>query len=103
MKYGNVEYADLVASDKALQPGCIGFLKDDSFQHEQEFRFMVERNADDDILEYEVCIGDLKKIDFVIISHPKMEEWKIRNILNVLSCYQLMEKFQPSELTLKNI
>jgi len=103
MQYGNVEYADLAASDKALQPGCIGFLKDDSFQHEQEFRFMVERNADDDILEYEVCIGDLKKIDFVIISHPKMEEWKIRNILNVLSCYQLMEKFQPSELTLKNI
>jgi hypothetical protein len=103
MQYGTVEYADLATTGKALQPGCVGFLKDDSFRHEQEFRFMAQRNAEDDVLEYEVCIGDLKKIDFAVISHPKMEEWKIRNILNVLSFYQLTDKFQPSELTLKNL
>lgn len=103
MEYGTVEYADLSAPNKALTRDCIGFLKDDSFSHEQEFRFMTERNAEDNVLEYEVCIGDLKQIDFSIISHPKMEEWKIRNILNVLSCYELTQKFQPSELALKNM
>jgi hypothetical protein len=101
MQYGSVEYADLAATENL--DSCIGFLKDDSFSHEQEFRFMAERNADDDTVEYELNIGDLKKIDFTIISHPKMEEWKIRNILNVLSCYELTEKFQPSTLALKNI
>lgn len=103
MQYGSVEYADLGTHTPEPDNDCIGFLKDDSFSHEQEFRFMTERNSGDDTLEYEVCLGDLKKIDFTVISHPKMEEWKIRNILNVLSCYELTEKFQPSALALKNI
>jgi hypothetical protein len=102
MQYGAVEYADLAATP-GFGDDCMGFVKDNSFSHEQEFRFMAERNADDDTLEYELCLGDLKHIDFTIISHPKMEAWKIRNILNVLSCYQLTEKFQPSQLALKNI
>jgi hypothetical protein len=103
MEYGSVEYANLADEEVNFNTSSVGFLKDDSFRHEQEFRFMAERNANDDTLDYELCLGDLKKIDFAIISHPKMEEWKIRNILNVLSCYELTEKFQPSELTLKKI
>jgi hypothetical protein len=102
IQYGPVEYTDLANTG---DPGAnaVGFLKDDSFSHEQEFRFMAERNAGDDALEFEICLGGLKQIGFAIISHPKMEEWKIRNILNVLSCYELTEKFQPSALALKNI
>jgi hypothetical protein len=102
MQYGSVEYTDL-ANTGDPDADTVGFLKDDSFSHEQEFRFMAERNADDDTLEYEICLGGLKQIDFTVISHPKMEEWKIRNILNVLSCFELTEKFQPSTLALKNI
>jgi hypothetical protein len=102
VQYGAVEYADL-STTPGIGEDCMGFLKDDSFSHEKEFRFMAERNADDDALEFELCLGDLKQVDFTIISHPKMEEWKIRNILNVLACYQLTEKFQPSQLALKNI
>jgi hypothetical protein len=102
MQYGNVEYADLSAEGNNINDDSIGFIKDVSFSHEQEFRFMAERKAKDDAFEYELCLGDLKKIDFSIIAHPKMEEWKIRNILNVLSCYQLTGKFQPSQLALKN-
>ena len=102
MQYGTVEYADLPAIRDGIADTDTGFVKDDSFSHEQEFRFMAERNANDDTLEYELCLGDLKQIDFTVISHPKMEEWKIRNILNVLSCYDLTEKFQPSQLALKN-
>jgi hypothetical protein len=103
MQYGLVDYADLSRPGQhELQVDCAGFLKDSSFSHEQEFRFMARRKANDEALEYELCLGDLKRIDFRIISHPKMEEWKIRNLLNVLSCYQLSDKFQPSELGLKN-
>jgi hypothetical protein len=101
MQYGCMEYADLSGVDDRLDSACIGFLKDDSFRHEQEFRFMTEKDADEDTLEYELQICDLKQIDFTVLSHPKMEEWKIRNILNVLSCHDLTEKFQPSELALK--
>lgn len=102
MQYGCMEYADLCNVDDGLENNCIGFLKDDSFRHEQEFRFMTEKNVDDDSMEYELQLCDLKQLDFTVLSHPKMEEWKIRNILNVLSCYDLSEKFQPSELVLKN-
>ena len=102
LQYGVVEYADLSSANHPVDENCTGFLKDDSFRHEQEFRFMAERKTDDDELGYELCLGDLKQIDFRIISHPKMEEWKIRNILNVLSCYDLSEKFLPSALALKN-
>lgn len=103
MQYGPVEYTNLAEEGNQVDKDCMGFLKDDSFEHEHEFRFMAERNEHDDGLEYELNIGELKKIDFTIISHPKMEEWKIRNIINVLHCYELTEKFQPSELALKNI
>jgi hypothetical protein len=103
MQYGTVEYANLADAGNKLRSDCVGFLKDDSFSHEKEFRFMAERDVDEDALGYDVCIGDLKQIDFTVISHPKMEEWKVKNILNVLSCYHLVEKFQPSTLTLKNI
>lgn len=102
LHYGQVEYAELSTLDSPLDNSCIGFLKDSSFSHEQEFRFLTGKDGEHDSLEYELCLGDLKQIDFTIISHPKMVEWKIRNILNVLSCYDLTGKFQPSELALKN-
>ena len=102
MQYGCVEYADLSGVEDLLDSSRIGFIKDDSFSHEQEFRFMTNKKADVDILEYELQLCDLKQVDFTVLSHPKMEEWKIKNILNVLSCYDLTEKFQPSELVLKN-
>ena len=63
---------------------------------------MAERKSDDNALEYELCLGNLRDLEFTVLSHPKMEEWKIRNILNVLACYDLVDKFQPSELSLKN-
>jgi hypothetical protein len=102
LQYGAVEYAELSAIDTPLDNSCIGFIKDSSFSHEQEFRFLTGKDDEHDSLEYELCLGDLKQIGFTIISHPKMEQWKIRNILNVLSCYELTGKFQPSELALKN-
>lgn len=102
MQYGAVEYVDLSALEHVADNNCMGFLKDNSFSHEQEFRFMAEKTSGEETLEYELCLGNLREVDFSIISHPKMEEWKIRNILNVLSCYDLADKFQPSELALKN-
>ncbi|MCE3282346.1 MAG: hypothetical protein K0Q66_1083 [Chitinophagaceae bacterium] len=102
LEYGQVEYADLPQSDHRSSEVDIGFVKDVSFSHEQEFRFMARRKVEDNALEFELCLGDLKRFDFTIISHPLMVEWKIRNLLNVLSCYQLSYKFQPSELGLKN-
>ncbi|HEX6916221.1 MAG TPA: DUF2971 domain-containing protein [Chitinophagaceae bacterium] len=102
MQYGVVEYTDLGSGLPGPETEYIGFLKDDSFSHEQEFRFMAEKHQEDESLEYELCLGKLDHIDFTVISHPKMEEWKIRNILNVLSCYGLTEKFRPSALALKH-
>jgi hypothetical protein len=102
MQFGTVDYTDLSSIKHPADHHCTGFLKDDSFRHEQEFRFLAEADTGDDIFEFELGIGELKNIDFAILSHPKMEEWKIRNILNVLSCYDLSDKFQPSSLSLKN-
>ncbi len=111
LMYGLVEYIDLSEVEKEeirnklKQHQCTGFVKDNSFSHEQEFRFIAEKNTDNthDTLEFEICLGELESINFQVISHPKMEDWKIRNILNVLKCYKLEEKYLPSSLALKNV
>lgn len=101
IEYGVMEYIDLATLPTPIDDHCIGFVKDLSFRHEQEFRFMAHSNNSHTSTEIELCIGNLQNIDFTIISHPKMEEWKIRNIIHVLDCYGLAGKFTPSQLTLK--
>lgn len=111
LMYGLVEYIDLSevekeeVKQKLKQHQCTGFVKDNSFSHEQEFRLIAEKNPEKDreTFEFEICLGQLQNINFQIISHPKMEDWKIRNILNVLKCYKLKEKYLPSTLALKNV
>lgn len=103
LAYGPVEYIDLAAADDREAPEAIGFYKDNSFSHEHEFRFLAEQSKHSGTLEFELALGNLKQIDFQVISHPKMEQWKIRNILNVLDCYELADRFLPSGLALKNI
>lgn len=70
-----------------------GFLKDLSYKHEEEFRFLLMQNNSDKTYDFfELSLKNLKSLDFYIITHPYMEPWKYNNIYNVLKEKGLEDK-----------
>jgi hypothetical protein len=110
MVHGKVEYFKLSPfdPDDALK-NCghkfTGFLKDLSYKHEEEFRFLlIQPNQNKHYNHYEFAMGILKELDFTIITHPYMEEWKFKNIHNILQNNGLEDKLVKSGiLTRKQI
>lgn len=76
-----------------------GFLKDLSYKHEEEFRFLLIQNDNDKTYDFfELSLKNLKKLDFCIVTHPYMEPWKHNNIYNVLKTKGLEHKLKKSEV-----
>lgn len=91
MVHGKVEYFKLSPFDTTDMTirNCghrfRGFLKDESYKHEEEFRFLVFQSDLEKRYEYfEFPFQPLKKSDFEIITHPFMEDWKHNNIFQSL-------------------
>jgi hypothetical protein len=111
MVHGKVEYFKLSPfdPDDASLKNCghkfTGFLKDLSYKHEEEFRFLlIQKNQRQHSEYYEFELGLLKDLDFTIITHPYMEEWKFKNIYNILKNNGLDDKLVKSAiLTRKQI
>jgi hypothetical protein len=88
--YGLVDYQDFLSGEDGMPAGdsaeIFGFRKDLSFEHEHEFRFLLKagkRSAGEDEL-VNLKLNNFSRLKFDLIFHPKMEEWKKRNIRNVL-------------------
>jgi hypothetical protein len=104
MAHGKVEYfklSPLDADDQSLN--ChhqfSGFLKDLSYKHEEEFRFLlIANNQEEHYKFYEFALGSLKDLDFAIITHPYMENWKFRNISQILKNQGLEDKLVKSAI-----
>lgn len=74
-----------------------GFIKDLSYKHEEEFRFLLMQKENEKQYEYfEVNLGSLKNLDFIIITHPYMEDWKFNNIYTILKNNGLQDKLTQS-------
>jgi hypothetical protein len=109
MVHGKVEYFNLAPfdpNDESIRQ-CghkyTGFLKDLSYKHEEEFRFLLMQSHETkDYSAYEYCPGKLDELDFTIISHPNMEEWKYNNIYNILRIQNLQDKLKQSEIPTRN-
>ncbi|MDB5191896.1 MAG: hypothetical protein JWQ96_1459 [Segetibacter sp.] len=105
MAYGKVEYVNLSPFDpndtelKNCGHRFKGFIKDLSYKHEEEFRFLLMQKEDKEQYNYfDVSIGDLQNINFTIITHPYMENWKYKNIEMFLQNLGLEDKLKRSEI-----
>lgn len=105
MVHGKVEYFKLSPfdpSDEAIkncQHKYSGFLKDISYKHEEEFRFLLMRSYETDGTGFfEFCPGPLREMDFTVITHPNMEHWKFKNICNILKNIGLDERLVKSQI-----
>jgi hypothetical protein len=105
MVHGKVEYFKLAPFDpndvslKNSGHKYTGFLKDLSYKHEEEFRFLLmQAHQKKQYCYFEFSPGTLKELNFDIIAHPYMEEWKFRNIFNILKNTGLENKLVKSEI-----
>jgi len=105
MVHGKVEYYKISPydpNDNSLK-NCghrfKGFLKDLSYKHEEEFRFLLIQNNNDKTFDFfELSLENLPSLDFYIVTHPYMEPWKYNNIYNVLKEKGLEDKLRKSDI-----
>lgn len=102
--HGKVDYIRLSPfEEKSLKQndhGAIGFLKDMSYKHEEEFRFITlqSKNTGANIRGFDLGVGQLNALEFNIITHPKMEDWKHENLAELLDRFSLKEKLKCSDI-----
>ncbi|GEO08452.1 hypothetical protein [Segetibacter aerophilus] len=76
-----------------------GFLKDLSYKHEEEFRFLAMQNNNNKTYSFfELSLKSLHDLDFSIVTHPYMEPWKHQNIYNILKTKGWECKLVKSEI-----
>lgn len=105
MMHGKVEYFKISPYDpndeglKNCEHRFKGFLKDLSYKHEEEFRFLVKQVSDNKTFNFfELSLTNLEKMNFCILTHPYMEPWKYNNIYNILKAKGLEDKLMRSEI-----
>jgi len=105
MVHGKVEYFKISPYDenddslKNCGHRFKGFLKDLSYKHEEEFRFLTMQNNDKKTYPFfELSLPNLQNLDFFIVTHPYMEPWKYDNIFNILKAKILGHKLIKSEV-----
>lgn len=91
--HGQIVYKDFLKSNdrKSLKDNVriIGFHKDLSFEYEREYRFLLKQDVNsenEDIPFLKMKIDGFDNLKFNMIFHPKMEDWKKRNIIHVINC-----------------
>lgn len=105
MIHGRVEYYKISPFDpnddglKNCRHRFKGFLKDLSYKHEEEFRFLLIQNNNDKTYDFfELSLNNLRSLDFYIVTHPYMEPWKYNNIYDVLKTKGLEDKLKKSDI-----
>ena len=102
--HGKVDYVKMSPVDrkslKKTNQQVMGFLKDKSYKHEEEFRFIVTRskNSKQTFRGLDLPVGSLQDLHFDIITHPQMETWKHDNLKTVLGNFSLQRKLRPSDI-----
>jgi hypothetical protein len=107
LTYGKVDYIKLFElTNKELEKynhEFIGFLKDKSYKHEEEFRFIVTQAAElkKEFRGFDLPSGSLRELEFEIITHPRMESWKHENLQKVLKNFSVEKKLRRSQVVVK--
>lgn len=110
MFYGKIVYKDFLNPNHRVsfkdEIKIIGFQKDLSFGHEEEYRFLIKQEMfkykGSEIGSFEILLKDFDKLKFDLIFHPKMEGWKKENFKKVLASLGVKNfNVKDSELKLK--
>jgi Protein of unknown function (DUF2971) len=102
--HGKVEYIKLSPVDrKSLKRNTqqmMGFLKDKSYKHEEEFRFIVlqSKGRKKMFRGFDLPVESLQSMEFNIVTHPEMETWKHDNLRSVLKNFSLEGKLKMSSI-----
>ena len=102
---GKVVYQDfktIDAEDENATVPKIALRKDESYKHEEEFRFVIRTKKEaDDIESFVSIIDDLNTLNIKVVCHPLMAEWKRNNIKQILDDAGLSKAFTLSEIRLR--
>lgn len=127
LKFGNISYYKLNdidgLSDLTVNEDVPGFVKDYSFQHEQEFRMMIETENVEPLIEERkamvldeqieqinkkedervvyIDLFNFKQLPFEIVFHPQSSDWHRKNVMSLLDKYGLT--FKTCQSSLKEI
>jgi len=96
------DFKNIYKSTADKKVGKVALRKDHSFAHESEFRFVVRTK------DHHLAIAgidsqplNLKKLGMQVICHPRMPEWKKRNVKNLLEAVGLTKAMQTSAIRLR--
>jgi len=124
LKFGAISYhrfKNIDSIDKnRIHSDTQGFIKDSSFEHEQEFRIMIENKApnnkhteqrglllDEDVEEINnsndhkikyLKLKNFRSLPFEIIFHPESQDWHKKNITKIINQFNLNFNIINSEL-----
>lgn len=125
LKFGAISYhrfKNIANVEKNnIETDLQGFIKDSSFEHEQEFRIMVENkdsekkylenrgvlldedvdklNNSNEIKVKHLKLNNFKKLPFEIIYHPECQKWHKKNIEKIINQFNIKFEIHDSELT----
>jgi len=102
---GKVIYQDfktINAEDESSIVPKIALRKDESYKHEEEFRFVVRTKSDSEESEsFTSTILNLSSLKMKVVCHPLMAEWKRDNIKQILDDAGQSKAFTLSEIRLR--
>ena len=100
MYYGKVDYKNLWPYDETCDGKFNGLKKDNSYNHENEFRFVtVVKGKHAGIhSNFKLPISDIKNFDLEIISNPYIKDWQYKSLEHLLSKFGLENKLRPSDM-----
>lgn len=103
---GKVVYQDfkkIDPDDETAMVPRVGLRKDESYKHEEEFRFVIRTKKDsEEKAAFASVINDLSSLNMKVVCHPLMPEWKRNNIQQILNDANLGKVFLLSEIRLRN-
>jgi len=101
VEYQNFRDTDPYSENSVKKLSKVSLRKDISFAHEKELRFVVKKKLEKSTTGIDSHIIDLANLDFEVISHPKMSEWKRNNLKFALKELRLQSTFSESEIKLR--
>ncbi|MBC8882790.1 DUF2971 domain-containing protein [Flavobacterium piscinae] len=99
-----IKYLRLNPFDENLKRQSLNFSalkKDESYSHENEYRFLIISNNLEFRPQFFTIPINLEKLKLTILSHPKMEPWKFENLKELLKLTNLNIELIKSPIILK--
>jgi hypothetical protein len=103
---GRVSYQDFKQTDPYSENALkkikkVVLRKDISFSHEKEIRFVAQNSKSTILTGVDSEPLDFKKLKMKVVCHPRMADWKKKNIQQILKDSKLTNAFSESEIKLR--